>query len=67
MTKAELITQVAQESDITKKAAGIAVDSFVQAIHDSLKKKNGMWLHSVPLRLFKDEPVRGSILALKKK
>jgi DNA-binding protein HU-beta len=52
MTKAELITHVARESNITKKAAGSVVDSFVEAIHDSLMKKNGS-IHVASLGTFK--------------
>jgi DNA-binding protein HU-beta len=41
MTKAELVTRMAEEADITKRAAAVALDSFIGAIHDSLKKKDG--------------------------
>ena len=41
MTKAELITHVAEESNITKKAAEAVLDSFVKAIHDTMTKKDG--------------------------
>lgn len=39
MTKAELVARIAEEADITKKAAALALDAVVSAIHDSLKKK----------------------------
>lgn len=38
MTKAELVSHIAQESEITKKAAELALNSLVQAVHDGLKK-----------------------------
>lgn len=38
MNKTELITQVAQKSDLTKKDAEKAVKSVFEAISDSLKK-----------------------------
>jgi DNA-binding protein HU-beta len=41
MTKAELINWMAKEAGITKKGAAAALDSFVKAIHGSLKKKTG--------------------------
>ncbi len=41
MTKAELVGSVAKAAGITKGAAGKALNSFVKAIHDSLKKKGG--------------------------
>jgi len=41
MTKAQLANWIAMEAGITKKAASSALNAFVQAIHDSLKKKDG--------------------------
>jgi DNA-binding protein HU-beta len=41
MTKAELINWIAKEAGITKKAAAAALSSAVEAIHASLKKKDG--------------------------
>jgi DNA-binding protein HU-beta len=41
MTKAELVNKMAKEAGITKKAAAMALDAFVGAIHESLKKKEG--------------------------
>ncbi len=41
MTKAELVSRISKESGITKKSAVMALDAFVRAIHDSLKKKDG--------------------------
>ena len=41
MTKADLVSHVAKQADITKKAATSGVDAIVGAIHDSLKKKTG--------------------------
>jgi DNA-binding protein HU-beta len=38
MTKAELVTHIAQEAGISKKAASTALDAVVSAIHDVLKK-----------------------------
>ena len=38
MTKAELVTYIAEEAEITKKAADLALNSLVQAVHDALKK-----------------------------
>ena len=41
MTKDELSNWMAKEAGITKKAAATALNGFVKAIHDSLKKKDG--------------------------
>jgi len=41
MTKAELVSRIAQEAGITKKAAALALESVVGAIHQSLRKKDG--------------------------
>jgi DNA-binding protein HU-beta len=41
MTKAELIEKMAQEADISKVAAGKALDSFVDGVTKTLKKKDG--------------------------
>lgn len=41
MTKAELVAHIAKEAEITKQKAGVALDSVIGAIHDSLKKKDG--------------------------
>ncbi len=41
MTKAELVERMAQEANITKKAAGHALGAIIAAIHDSLKMKDG--------------------------
>jgi len=41
MTKDELSNWMAKEAGITKKAAAKALNAFVKAIHDSLKKKAG--------------------------
>lgn len=37
MTKADLVALVSEEAGISKKAAGIALDSLVAAIQDALK------------------------------
>ncbi len=41
MTKAQIVTRIAKEANITKKAAAMALDSLVAAIQESLKKKEG--------------------------
>ena len=41
MTKDELVTKIAQDSGISKKAAGMALNAVVGAIHDTLKRKEG--------------------------
>ena len=41
MNKDELSNWMAKEAGITKKAAATAINAFVKAIHDSLKKKGG--------------------------
>ncbi|MEW6351404.1 MAG: HU family DNA-binding protein [Thermodesulfobacteriota bacterium] len=38
MTKAELVGRIAEVAGITKKAAELALNSFVKAIHTSLSK-----------------------------
>lgn len=41
MTKAELIDQMAKDANISKAAAGAALNSFMSSITNSLKKRNG--------------------------
>ena len=41
MTKAELVGKMAKEAGITKTAAGAALDSFVEGVTKTLKKKDG--------------------------
>ena len=41
MTKAELVSHIAKEADISKKAATAALNAVVGAVHKSLKKKDG--------------------------
>jgi DNA-binding protein HU-beta len=41
MTKAELIDQMAKDANISKAAAGAALNSFMGSIAASLKKRNG--------------------------
>jgi DNA-binding protein HU-beta len=38
LTKAELIDKIAKDADITKAAAGMAIDSMIGGISKSLKK-----------------------------
>lgn len=41
MTKAELIEKMAKDANISKAAAGLAIDSFIDNITKTLKKKDG--------------------------
>jgi len=41
MTKEELVGWMAKKAGISKKAAAAALNAFVKAIYDSLKKKGG--------------------------
>jgi DNA-binding protein HU-beta len=41
MTKADLVSHVAKQAGITKKAATSALEALVGAVRDSLKKKTG--------------------------
>lgn len=41
MTKSELISRMAEEAAITKKAATAAFDALIGSIHDALRKKDG--------------------------
>ncbi len=41
MTKAEVVGKMAKEAGITKKAATIALDAIVAAVHETLKQKDG--------------------------
>ncbi len=41
MNKADLIEQMAQDADITKVAAGAAMESLIDGITKALKKKDG--------------------------
>lgn len=38
MTKEQLVSQLAQDSDVSKKAASSVLASLVKAIHEALKK-----------------------------
>ena len=38
MNKTELIDQIAESADITKKAAGDVLDGFMKAVTDTMKK-----------------------------
>ena len=38
MTKADLVSKIAEEAGISKKAAAMALDSVITAIHESLRK-----------------------------
>jgi len=41
MTKAELIEQMAKDANISKAAAGAALNSFTASVTKALKKRNG--------------------------
>jgi len=41
MTKADLIENIAKDAGISKAAAGVALNSFVDNVTKALKKKNG--------------------------
>jgi DNA-binding protein HU-beta len=41
MTKAELVNRMAEEANITKKAAAAALHAFIETVHDALRKKTG--------------------------
>jgi len=41
MTKTDLVNLMAKKAGVSKKAANAALNTFVKAIHDSLKKKAG--------------------------
>ena len=41
MTKAELIEQMAKDANISKAAAGAALNSFTASVAKALKKRNG--------------------------
>jgi nucleoid DNA-binding protein len=41
MTKAELIEQMAKDANISKAAAGAALNSFTATVTKALKKRNG--------------------------
>jgi len=41
MTKAELVEQMAKDANISKAAAGAALESFMTNVTKALKKKNG--------------------------
>ena len=41
MTKAELIDKMAEDAGLTKTAAGKALDSFMDGVTKTLKKKDG--------------------------
>ncbi len=41
MTKAEIVEKMAKDADISKAAAGTALNSFVDSVTKALKKKDG--------------------------
>jgi len=41
MTKAELVEQMAKDANISKAAAGAALNSFTASVAKALKKRNG--------------------------
>jgi DNA-binding protein HU-beta len=41
MTKAEVVSRMAEQAGISKKAAATALNALVGAIHESLKNKEG--------------------------
>lgn len=41
MTKAEVVSRMAEQAGISKKAAANALSALVSAVHESLKKKDG--------------------------
>lgn len=41
MTKAEVVSRMAEQAGISKKAAASALNALVSAVHESLKKKDG--------------------------
>ncbi len=41
MTKAELVEQMAKDANISKAAAGAALNSFTTSVAKALKKRNG--------------------------
>lgn len=41
MTKAEVVSRMAEQAGISKKAAASALSALVSAVHESLKKKDG--------------------------
>ena len=41
MTKADLINVMAKDAKITKAAAGVVLDSFIEGVTKGLKKKDG--------------------------
>ena len=41
MTKAELVEKMAKEANISKAAAGVALNSFIGGVTKALKKKDG--------------------------
>jgi DNA-binding protein HU-beta len=41
MTKPELVTRIAENANITKKKADLALHSIVSVIHEALGQKNG--------------------------
>lgn len=44
MTKAELISKIAEDAEITKVAANTALSSFMEAVEKTLKKGNKLTL-----------------------
>lgn len=72
MTKAELVTKMAKASGITKKAAEMALESFIKGVTDSLKRGKkvtlvGFGTFSVARRAARNgrNPQTGEIIKIK--
>lgn len=72
MTKAELVDRIARDSDITKRAAELALESFTAGVRDSLKKGRkvtlvGFGTFSVAKRAARNgrNPQTGDIIKIK--
>ena len=58
MNKSELIDEVAQAADISKAAAGRAVDAIVKSVSDSLKRGEQVTLVGFGTFLVRDRAAR---------
>ncbi len=74
MNKAELITKMSEDADITKAQANACIDSFVQAVTKTLKSGNkltlvGFGTFSVSKRAARNgrNPQTGAVIKIKAK
>ena len=57
MTKQELVSKMADDAGISKKAAEEALNSFVSAVKGALKKGNRIWIDNLLMGVGLRQPI----------